>query len=104
VKHLYRGTEATTPESDLKTSWYTKITKSSLHKKYTICESTNRVEMHHIRKVKDVRNKIRIGNSTYAQWVGTYKRKQVPLCAYHHDLLHKRDLSYADMTKIRNYT
>jgi len=59
--------------------------------------------MHHIRKVKDVRGRIRTGNNTYAQWVGAYKRKQVPLCAYHHDLLHRGDLNYADMKVIRNY-
>ena len=32
------------------------------------------VEMHHIRKVKDVRGKIRTGDSTYAQWVGCYNQ------------------------------
>jgi hypothetical protein len=59
--------------------------------------------MHHIRKIKDVRGKIRTGNSTYAQGVGAYRRKQVPLCAYLHDLLHKGDINYSDMTLIRNY-
>jgi len=34
----------------------------------------------------------------------TYLRKQIPLCAYHHDLLHSGDLNYADMTKIKRYT
>lgn len=52
--------------------------------------------MHHIRQVKDVKNKIKTGNSTYQQWVGAFYRKQVPLCAYHHDLYHRGDLNYAD--------
>ena len=69
--------------------------------------------MHHIRQVKDVKNKIKTGNSTYQQWVGAFdlffffikkKRKKVPLCVYHHDLYHRGDLNYADMTKIRKYT
>jgi len=69
-----------------------------------LCNSTSDVEMHHIRQVKDVKNKIRTGNSTYQQWVGSFFRKQVPLCFYHHDLLHSGDLNYADMTKLRKYT
>lgn len=60
--------------------------------------------MHHVRKVKDVKSKIKTGNSTYGQWVGSYLRKQVPLCSYHHDLLHSGDLNYADMSKIRKFT
>ena len=103
VKHKYAKKEAKNPDKDLKTSWFTKVTKSGLHQKCAICQSTNKVEMHHVRKVKDVRNKIRTGNSTYAQWEGLYKRKQVPLCAYHHDLLHRGDLNYADMVTIRKY-
>lgn len=69
-----------------------------------ICDSKTDVEMHHVRQVKDVKNKIRTGNSTYQQWVprGTYL--QVPLCVYHHDLYHSGDLNYVDMTKIRRYT
>jgi hypothetical protein len=102
--HKYSGVNIESPENNLKTSWFKKITRSGLHQKCIVCQSTNQVEMHHIRKVKDVRSRIRTGNSTYAQWVGTYKRKQVPLCAYHHDLLHKGDLNYADMTIIRNYS
>lgn len=60
--------------------------------------------MHHVRKVKDVKSKIKTGNSTYGQWVGSYLRKQVPLCSYHHDLLHSGDLNYADKSKIRKFT
>lgn len=65
--HKYNGIKTTNPENDLKTSWFTKMTKSVLNQKCVICQSTNKVEMHHIRKVKDVRGKIRTGNSTYAQ-------------------------------------
>jgi hypothetical protein len=32
-----------------------------------LCSSTSKIEMHHIRSVKDVRLKIRTGNSTYSQ-------------------------------------
>ena len=32
-----------------------------------LCSSSSKVEMHHIRSVKDVREKIRTGNATYSQ-------------------------------------
>lgn len=32
-----------------------------------LCDSSHKVELHHLRSVKDVRAKLRTGNSTYAQ-------------------------------------
>lgn len=32
-----------------------------------LCNTSNKVELHHLRSVKDIRTKIRTGNSTYAQ-------------------------------------
>lgn len=60
--------------------------------------------MHHNRTVKDVRAKLKTGNATYEQWVGAVKRKQIPLCRYHHELYHKGQLNHADMKEIRSYT
>lgn len=60
--------------------------------------------MHHLRSVNDVRTRIRNRNGTYAQWVGLFKRKQVPLCEYHHQLYHKSGLTHADMKVLRDYT
>lgn len=104
VKYSFPGDKSNRVDDILKVSWFNKLSKSSLNKKCAICESTNNIEMHHIRQVKDVKNKIKTGKSTYQQWVGTFYRKQVPLCAYHHDLYHSGDLNYSDMTKIRKYT
>lgn len=75
VKYSFQGNKTDAMEDVLKVSWYKKLTKSSLNKKCTICESTNKIEMHHIRQVKDVKNKIKTGNSTYQQWVGAFYRK-----------------------------
>jgi hypothetical protein len=57
--------------------------------------------MHHLRKAADVRNKIRKGNTTWAQWNGAVARKQIPLCKYHHDL--QGMLNHSDMQKIARY-
>jgi group II intron reverse transcriptase/maturase len=104
VKHSFPTNTVSRAEDIMKVSWFSKLTQSSLYKTCVICNTSNSVEMHHIRHVKDVKNKIKTGNSTYQEWTGSYLRKQVPLCMYHHDLYHSGDLNYADMTKIRRYT
>ena len=73
VQHNFRGLKAKNPADNLRTSWFSKVTKSTLYQKYTLCQSTNQVEMNHIRKVKDVRGRIRTGNNTYTKWVRAYK-------------------------------
>ena len=50
----------------LKTSWAGKLTKG-IPSKCALCETSEKVEMHHLRKAADVRNKIRTGNITRAQ-------------------------------------
>lgn len=67
VKHSYSGGNNENPQDNLKQSRYAKLTKSSLDKKCVICQTSTHVEMDHLRKVKDVKGKIRTGNSTYAQ-------------------------------------
>jgi group II intron reverse transcriptase/maturase len=86
----------------LKTSWAGKLTKG-IPSKCALCGTSNKVEMHHLRKAGDVRNKIRTGNITWAQWKGAVLRKQIPLCKYHHDLLHKGSLNHSDMQKLARY-
>ena len=87
----------------IKGSWAAKTTGSNLFKSCLICGSNKKVEMHHIRTVKDVRAKWRSGNRTFEQWAGSVNRKQVPLCAYHHDCLHGERLNYQDMKRIAEF-
>jgi len=103
AQHNFRGLKAKSPADNLRISWFSKVTKSTLYQKCALCQSINQVEMHHIRKVKDVRGRIRTGNNTYAKWVRAYKQKQVSLYAYHYDLLHREDLNYTNMKVICNY-
>jgi hypothetical protein len=78
------------------------LTQIGLYK-CAICESSYDIQMHHLRKAQDVRHKIRTGNSTYAQWVGGYAIKQVPLCKYHHESLHKGELNHSDFMKLSKW-
>jgi len=81
----------------------TKLTESAFGRVCALCGSSNSIEMHHVRSVKDVIHKIRTHTSTFEQWKGAYLRKQVPLCQYHHHLLHEGQLNSADMKVIAKY-
>ena len=80
-----------------------KLTASKLFQKCAICGGVP-VEMHHLRGVKEVRAKIKSGVATYEQYVGTFRRKQIPLCTIHHRELHKGNLSRAELTLLSQYT
>lgn len=84
--------------------WSNKLTSSAPFGTCVLCGSSHGVEMHHLRKVNDVRQKIRTGNITYAQWTGAVLRKQIPLCNYHHSLYHKGQLSHADLNAMTRYS
>lgn len=57
--------------------------------------------MHHLRKVSDIRQKIRTGNVSFDQWKGAVMRKQIPLCHYHHQLYHKGELNHSELNPPR---
>ena len=79
-----------TPEQIIKLAYSNKLTKSSFGKKCIICGEP-KVEMHHVRKLRELRNR------RYLDWftmqMAAINRKQVPLCANHHDRLHNNSLS-----------
>lgn len=90
--------------SFLNISWAGKLTESNIGKACILCGTTYKVEMHHVRSIKDIRAKIRKGNASFAVWSGAYKRKQIPLCEYHHRLYHAGLLNYADIKVVANFT
>ena len=53
------------------------------------------IEMHYIRKVRDLKSKLREKNTDFfSSQMAAINRKQVPLCAEHHKALHSNTLSY----------
>jgi len=100
--HAIFGNPEETIDNILKTSWAGKLTKG-LPTKCVLCGTREGIEMHHLRKVADVRNKIRTGNSTWNQWKGAVARKQIPLCKYHHNTLHQGNLNHSDLSQIARY-
>lgn len=106
VKHDYKisSWDATELDKKILGSPHGTLTQKMLDALCAVCGSNNKVEMHHVRKASDVRAKIRKGVSTYLQWVGGFHRKQVPLCRYHHLLLHQGRLNHADFQRMSKWT
>ena len=88
----------------LNEKWSNKLTVSNPLGSCALCGSSNQIEMHHLRKVDKVRQKIRTGNITFAQWRGAVLRKQIPLCKLHHNLLHAGKLSLSERRSIARYS
>ena len=59
--------------------------------------------MHHVRSVKDVRAKMLNNKATFQQWIGATKRRQVPLCQYHHSLYHQGELLGFELNALAKY-
>mmetsp|Transcript_31556 Transcript_31556/g.80357 ORF Transcript_31556/g.80357 Transcript_31556/m.80357 type:complete len:763 (-) Transcript_31556:8026-10314(-) len=76
--------------------WNNKLTKSNLFKACVICGATP-AEMHHVRKVRDLKNKFKSKKLDFfhMQMAGI-NRKQVPLCMAHHKALHQSKLTEAE--------
>lgn len=71
-------------------TWSKKLTKSNLFKACVICGTTP-AEMHHVRKLRELKKR------THLDWftiqMAAINRKQVPLCKYHHTALHQNQLT-----------
>ena len=90
--------------SFLNLTWAGKLTESNIGKVCAFCGTSHKIEMHLLRTVKDIRQKIRTGDATFAQWNGAFMRKQIPLCQYHHDQYHSGTLNFWDIKQISAYT
>lgn len=83
------------PDSVIFSNWNNKLSKSNLFKQCVICGSTKHIEMHHIRKVRDLKNKLKKKNTDFfSSQMAAINRKQVPLCVEHHKALHDNSLSH----------
>lgn len=100
VTHYFNKTLISDPFQNMNISWSNKITQKTFGQTCKICGTTTQLEAHHLRKVADIRHLMRTSNSTYAKWIGATNRKQIIICKYHHQLLHKGQLTPADLKKL----
>lgn len=82
------------PDEVLFKRWNNKLTRSHLFKYCVICGTSHQVEMHHVRKVKDLKFKAAGGKlDFFTMQMASINRKQVSLCRTHHAALHQNKLS-----------
>ena len=82
------------PDSVLFKKWNNKLTKSNLYKDCVLCGSLDDVQMHHVRKIRDLLKK---AAGKKMDWLtlqmAAINRKQIPLCSFHHQAYHNKKLS-----------
>lgn len=104
VRHDYKSKVNLPKLTDtIRTTWSAKFTKNTFEKPCALCGTSSKIEMHHLRSVKNVRARMRTGDNTYAKWIGATQRKQIHLCSYHHHLYHHGNLTAEDLTEIGRY-
>jgi group II intron reverse transcriptase/maturase len=88
------------PLQALETVWNSKFTKSKLLQKCVICDSDNGVEMHHVSKIRDLKNpnhKL----DFFTRQMAAINRKQIPLCKDHHIGLHNNTWTNEEKEKFK---
>lgn len=76
--------------------WNNKLSRSNINKTCAICGAFP-AEMHHVRKIADLKQKYRRGELDFVMMqMASINRKQAPLCKRHHYGLHKNKLTEAE--------
>ncbi len=94
-------TISTDPLKNIEVVWNAKFTKSKLLTSCVICGDNTDVEMHHVRKIRELKNP----NSKldfFTRQMAAINRKQVPLCKDHHIRLHNNTWTDEERAKF-NY-
>jgi hypothetical protein len=79
------------PEKIVKLSFSNRKTISALGRACIICGDSQNVEMHHLKKLRELRKRKHL--DWFAMQMAAINRKQVPLCTNHHDRLHNNLLT-----------
>ena len=88
------GCNEPVPDDILFKKWGRKLTRSNPFKQCVICGSSDQIEMHHVRQIKDLKIKAKTKFlDFFTMQTAAINRKQVPLCVYHHKALHHNTLS-----------
>jgi|GEM_PF-38841 len=90
------GNEFSLPRPEI--FWWGKLTRSNIGKTCVVCDSSENVQMHHVRQIKNLMNK---NLDWWHQQMAAINRKQVPRCKDHHVKLHQRKLSYTEMAAFK---
>lgn len=87
--------------ASLNNLWNAKFSATNLGRACIICGEEREVEMHHVRKIRDLKN----NNSNldfFTRQMAAINRKQIPLCKLHHTGLHNDTWTQEEREKFAN--
>jgi hypothetical protein len=84
------------PNLDTRPRWYPRRTQSKLLDNCTICDSPQKVEMHHVRHIRKRGQKL----TGFSLYMAAINRKQVPVCRKCHQDIHKGKYDGASLASI----
>lgn len=90
-------------ENSLNSDWASNLQETSFGKVCCICNSSTDIEMHHLRKVANIRSKLKTNGFSSSMVISAMNRKQIPLCKFHHLELHNGNLTYWEYRKVVEY-
>jgi len=89
------------PLKTLSEVWNSKFTKTNLFAKCVICETEKDIEMHHVRKIRDLKNPQTMGKDFLIRQMMAINRKQIPICKEHHLKYHNGTLTETELKEFR---
>jgi len=99
--HINLAISGPNPFAKIEEVWNNKFTKSNLFKACVICETEQNVEMHHVRKIRDLKRPETLGKDFLTRQMMAINRKQIPLCHEHHEKYHLGTLTETEMKDLR---
>lgn len=100
-KHIKDLAESKNPMVKLAEVWNGKFTRSNLFKKCVICGTEENIEMHHVRKIRDLKNPQTLGKDFLTRQMMAINRKQIPICKEHHDKYHSGTMNEQELREFR---
>ena len=89
------------PFAEIDKVWNAKFTRSNLFKACVVCGGTEGIEMHHVRKIRDLKNQ-NTNLDFFTRQMAAINRKQIPLCKPHHVGLHNNSWTEIERAAFRN--
>jgi hypothetical protein len=99
--HINEFIAGPSPFVKIEEVWNNKFTKSNLFKQCVICGSDQKVEMHHVRKIRDLKKPKTLGKDFLTRQMMAINRKQIPLCEEHHQKYHLNLLTEIEIRDLK---
>jgi group II intron reverse transcriptase/maturase len=100
-QHIKDVVTGPNPFEKIGETWNNKFTKSNLFKECAVCGTDQNIEMHHVRKIRDLKNPHTLGKDFLTRQMMAINRKQIPLCQEHHEKYHNETLTASEIKDLQ---